>query len=593
VTAAVSLETWPDSPDSAPPLDRSALQSMVVPAPSAREAQAETVSEALVASLVELGVTHAFGLLGGAIVPFATKLPAGGIDFLHYKHESGAIFAAAELSIASGRPVVVVVTTGPGLTNCLTGCVSARWEGAKVILVSPATSPVQRGRWAFQETSAYTTSGPSLGGNVFHYAVSMDDAGELDEITRRLKNGVDRPGGFIAHVSLPLAVQSARAQQRTLRTRVSSLLPPSLDDKSLDECVARLSWGSLVIWTGFGARDAAAPIRALAERTGARVITSPRGKGIFPEDHPQFLGVTGLGGQRVVEEYLAQSRPDNVLVLGTRLGESTSAWRPELVPLDSFVHVDVDPEVFGVAYPEANTLGITCDVATFVSALLSRWPAREGKTPFRPASAKRSRPHARTDGPVRPSATFAAIQKVIVEGSLAMVLAETGRSMLWGSHELRFTTPNRYRVSTGFGAMGHFTCGVVGAAIARGEKAVAVVGDGAMLMQNELHTAVQYGIPAVWIVLNDALYGMVDQGMKGHGHAALETELRAVNFADLARATGATGIRVERESDLEAALVEAMNLEGPVVVDIITDPYELAPLGHRNNTLTNQLNGKG
>jgi acetolactate synthase-1/2/3 large subunit len=181
-----------------------------------------------------------------------------------------------------------------------------------------------------------------------------------------------------------------------------------------------------------------------------------------------------------------------------------------------------------------------------------------------------------------------ALQRRIVDGSESIVLAESGNSFAWTTHHLRFPAPGRYRVSTGVGAMGHATAGVVGCALATGRKAVAVVGDGAMLMNSEVNTAVKFGAPAVWVVLNDARYGMCAQGMATLGLVA-DTSFPEVDFAALARALGAGGVRVAAEGNLADALDLAMAASGPFVVDVRIDPSRPAPAGARNRGLRAQI----
>jgi acetolactate synthase-1/2/3 large subunit len=189
---------------------------------------------------------------------------------------------------------------------------------------------------------------------------------------------------------------------------------------------------------------------------------------------------------------------------------------------------------------------------------------------------------------VRPQVLLDAVQRHVVDGSDAIVLAESGNSFAWANHLLRFSQPGRYRVSTGFGSMGHATTGVVGAALARRGKAVALVGDGAMLMLTEVSTAVQYRAPVVWVILNDNLYAMCDQGMRAMGWDPFGTEMPPTDFVSIARACGADGIRVEREADLDDALSLAMNAPCPFVVDVRIDPRENAPSGRRNRNLMQQ-----
>jgi acetolactate synthase-1/2/3 large subunit len=181
-----------------------------------------------------------------------------------------------------------------------------------------------------------------------------------------------------------------------------------------------------------------------------------------------------------------------------------------------------------------------------------------------------------------------AIQREIVEEADTIVLVEAGNALGLGNHYLCFRTPGRYRTSTSFSAMGHASAGVLGAALGRREKAVAIVGDGALLMQNEINTAVSYGIGAVWIVLNDARYGMVAQGMQSIGWEPFATDFPRTDFVAVARAMGADGVRVERECDVEGALKVSLAARGPFVIDIIVDPSESVPSGRRNQSLEAQ-----
>ncbi|WP_017317588.1 scytonemin biosynthesis protein ScyA [Mastigocladopsis repens] len=551
-----------------------------------------TVADAIAKMMEDLGVCCAFGVNGGAMAGIWGSLSNSLIRVLNFRHEAGAAFAATEAYFASGRPTVVFTTAGPGMTNALTGLFAARGEGAKVILLSACTSSPQRGRWAIQETSTDTlpTGGIFTPGVLFNYATTVESAAQLPQIFRKLALGLAQPGGFVAHLSIPTAVQTS-AIDETLASfpGVHCSLVTSTQE-TIIRTAQLLSEGPFAIWVGFGARDAAEEILQLAERTGAAVMCSPRGKGIFPEDHPQFVGVTGLGGHGSVMTYMQQQPPLRTLVLGTRLGEPTSFWNPLLVPPGGFVHVDIDPTVPGVAYPKAETFAIQSDIKAFLQALLqhddllasasvtSLWlpcPEREEMAPG-------------SESPVRPEVLMGAIQKVIVEDSDAIVLAECGNSFLWSTHLLRFTQANRYRISTGVGAMGQAIAGVVGAAAVRHGKAVAIVGDGAMLMNNEISTAVKYQIPAVWIVLNDARYNMSHQGMSMLGLKGADALIPEADFAMIARGMGAEGIRINKETDILSALEQAMAATGPIVIDVIINPDRRAPSKGRNQGLASQ-----
>jgi len=545
------------------------------------------VSDSLVRTLEALGVSHAFGLIGGAIAPFARAVSASSIPIVHFRHESGAAFAATEAYFATGWPCLLFTTTGPGLANAITGIAAAKWEGAKLVVVSGATSLPLRGRWGFQETQPFGAGvpGPFPGGPLFDCSFVVDHPDVLDNVAMHLARGLSRPGGFVAHIQLPLAMQSAARDQLPIPSVSQS--QAVLPDPATTVRIARLlATSPSLLWVGFGARCAAPAVRELAERLQCPVICSPRAKGIFPEDHRLFLGVTGLGGHSSVDAYLADHRPDYTLVLGSRLGEMTSLWDPALIPQRSFLHVDLDPGVFGAAYPAAPTFGIHAELEAFLQQLLSALSAHPMGTPrrcwFGPLSPA---PPPRAAGKVRPNVLMAAIQAVVVEHDNPVVMAEAGNAFAWASHFLRFTDGPRYRVSVGFGSMGHMGTGVVGAALASGKKAVAILGDGAMLMNSELSTAVAHQAPAVWIVLNDARYGMIAQGMSAIGYEPFATEIPRSDFVALARAMGADGMRVDRELDLEKALTRAMSARGPFVLDVDVDPEIVAPSMKRNQSL--------
>jgi thiamine pyrophosphate-dependent acetolactate synthase large subunit-like protein len=549
------------------------------------------VADAIAQMLATLGVGYAFGVAGGAMASLWNALSNSSIEVLNFRHEAGAAFAATEAYFASDRPTVVFTTAGPGITNALTGLFAARGEGAKVILLSACTSAPQRGRWAIQETSTYTlpSGGIFTPGALFNYAITIESAAQLPQIFRKLALALAQPGGFVAHLSIPTSVQTSLVEDISLPQLDISAFAITAPKQAIAKSVELLSAGPFAIWVGFGARDAADEIRQLAEKTGAAVMCSPRGKGIFPEDHPQFVGVTGLGGHASVLTYMEQQPPLRTLVLGTRLGEPTSFWSSAMVPTRGFVHVDIDPEVPGVAYPHVETFGVRSDIKTYLQELLQQLPdAPLRSTPLLLPCPEREVIKQDIDYPVRPEALMSAIQKIIVEGSDAVVMAECGNSFTWSTHLLQFAQANRYRVSTGVGAMGHAVTGVLGAAQARNGKAVAIVGDGAMLMNNEISTAVKYKIPAIWIVLNDARYNMCHQGMKVLGLKGADATMPPTNFAMIARGMGAEAMVVVRESDIEEALEKAIASNVPFLIDVVIDPDRPAPSGGRNKSLAAQ-----
>jgi acetolactate synthase I/II/III large subunit len=549
-----------------------------------------SVCQWLTDMLAGLGATMAFGVPGGPIAPLVDALSQGVLRVIHTRHESSAVFCAMEASLVLRAPQVVFVTTGPGLYNALNGIAAAQWEGAHVVLLSGATSPHHCGRLAAQETSPMTMlqSGIYTGGPLFDYAVELRSPAQLPHIAARLFEGFRRPQGFVAHVALPVSVQSAEAPARCLATK-GELFDRGVDPALLDECAARLARAPFVVWVGFGARHAAAEIRLLVEKTGCRVLCSPHAKGIFPESHPNYIGMTGLGGYASVDGAFEESRPQTILVLGSRLAESTSYWDPKIRPSEGFIHVDLDRNAFCTAFPDIPTWGVVAEVRHFLQALLLRWPGS-----FVPSRINGGGcgPPARIEAEgnrlIRPEFLMQTIGDVCIDAHDALIMAEAGNSFAWCSHYLRFQKPNRYRISPHYGSMGHFVAGAVGAAMARNGKAVAVVGDGAMLMLNEITTAVKHRVQAVWIVLNDSEYGSVKHGMRALGYEPPDTTLPAVDFAAFAKAQGAYGRRVEDETECSAALEDVMRATGPAVLDVVIDPTRPSPLLQRIRSLQAQ-----
>ncbi len=556
-----------------------------------------TVTNALVNVLENLGVQSAFGVAGGAVASLWLSLShSQKISVIHCRHEGGAAFAATEAHFASDLPTVVFTTAGPGITNALTGLLAARGEGAKVILLSACTSAAQRGRGAIQETSIHSMphSGIFTAGALFDYAMTLESPEELPQVARRLALGLAQPGSFVAHISIPTGVQSSLVSPAhvptfpTLETAQPHQFQIIPSASTIAHCAQILASAPFAIWLGFGARLAAEPIRQLAARTGAAVMCSPRGKGIFPEDHPQFVGVTGVGGHESVLTYMREQPPAHILVLGTRLGEPTSFWSAAMVPSGGFLHVDIDPNVPGVAYPLAPTLPIQAEINLFMTELLQHFPdpaSQPAPTFPRPHVATLPSSNGSHSSLVRPEVLMDVIQRLVIDRSNAIVLAESGNSFTWATHRLRFSHPRRYRVSTGLGAMGHMVTGVVGLAQAAKRKAVVITGDGSMLMNNEISTAVKHQVPAVWIVLNDARYNMCVQGMAMLGLKGADAMIPDTDFVAIAQGMGANGIRVHQESDLEQALTQAMSATGPFVIDVLIDPDRPAPSRGRNDSL--------
>jgi acetolactate synthase-1/2/3 large subunit len=318
----------------------------------------------------------------------------------------------------------------------------------------------------------------------------------------------------------------------------------------------------------------------LVARLPARVISSPRGKGVFPETHPAYLGVSGHGGHERLSSFLKSNPVDTLLILGTRLHELTSYWDSSFSPCKRIVHVDCRAGALGDGFLDVPTLGIQAEIGEFLQDLLVHVNGTPQSLPAQESgSFVEYRPEGEGPG-IHPADLMEMVQLEVVEGRDIPVMAEAGFAWSWAAHCLRFDSP-RFRVSTTWGSMGHFSAGVLGAALATQKPAVSLVGDGAMLMQNEVSTAVAYDAPAKWLVLNNRGYGTIHHGLAASGLSPMELDIPRVHFADWATAQGATGLAVATKDDLRLALRDAIASPGPVVIDAHVDSSVRPPFGRR------------
>lgn len=559
--------------------------------PSASASGAERVADRIVAMAQRLGVRHAFGVIGGACATFADALGKSGLEVIQNRHEGGAAFSAAEASLATNRPALVFTTTGPGLLNALNGLVGARWDGAQLLVVSAVTGAAHRRRLPVQETSAATMPMDVLAGAGpwFDFGVVLEDPVELAGIENALALGFSRPGAFVAHLAVPTPLQSKPAPA----TRPPAQIGVTRPRYSADIAVAVadiLRDGPFAVWVGAGAASASRQVRELIDRAHAPFLSSPRAKGIVAEDHPLNLGVSGAGGHADVDVELAELGIARTLVLGTRLGEATTFYQRSLVPPGGLLHVDVDRRVFGAAFPDSETVGIEAEIAPFLDELLphvSRQALpRLPRVPF-----PRPRVDDDDDG-IHPRSVMQALQRVVVDGSDAVVLAESGNAFGWANHHLCFREPRRYRSSAAWGSMGQMVAGAIGAAVGSRKSVVVITGDGAMLMNNEVNTAVQAQLPIVWVVLNDAGYGIVRDGMRALGLTPVGCDFPETDFAAFARAQGALGATVVDAASLDSVIGEALRAKLPFVVDVKAARGRMSPAFLQRNASLAGQNGQ-
>lgn len=539
------------------------------------------LSTELVEGLRRLGVEWAFGVSGGGIARVWRAL-IDGLNQVHFSHEQGAAFAAVEASVATGSPVAVFTTTGPGITNALSGLVAARYEGARLLLVSPRTSPAQRGLVAVQETPGMIPSADLFGpGWLFDDVFLIDVPEQLGTCLSRLRRQLQMPGGYVAHLSIPVSLQNARVT--AIAAYEATVHRPAPDGEAIARVAELLNEKRFFVWVGHGARGAYPQVRELVTKTCAPVVTTARGKGIVSDRDPRLVLVSGLGGHPDAIATLAAYRPEVAVVLGSRLGEASGGWDSALVPPGGLVQIDESGEF--TALPERTLVGLQSDVGRTLDLLTPLLGQRTQPVSF--GSPYPPFPEARAGHSIRPQFLMGSLERQLIAKDCPLMV-EPGSAMAWAAHWVKVPDPGLLRFASQWGCMGHMTCGVVGRALATGRPAACLTGDGSMLMAEEVHTAVNSSTPAIWVVLNDARYTMVEAGMAATAPFGSQARFGRCDFVSLARGWGAESLSVETESELDRALTFALSSGGPFVVDVRVDPTHIAPFGARLATLARQ-----
>jgi acetolactate synthase-1/2/3 large subunit len=351
----------------------------------------------------------------------------------------------------------------------------------------------------------------------------------------------------------------------------------------LEEVALILELGARpLVLAGSGCRGGRTPARLVevAERLGCPVATTPKAKGVFPEDHPLALGVFGLGGHPSSRAYV-ESGIDVLIALGTSLGDlSTDGWSPALQAPRAFVHVDIDAQQIGRSYMPTHAIVATCDA--FLAGIAERArPVR--RTP--PGGVARHALPARDDV-IAPHVAIAEIQDVLPRD--AIVTVDSGEHFLFATHYLEITHPDAFLVMTGLGSMGQSIGAAIGAQLARPHRTcAAIVGDGCFAMNAfEVATAVAERLPIVVFVFNDRRLGMVEIGHQTVYGRKPAYPTGPIDFCALAAGLGATVARAQRPGDIAALRELIARRTGPVVVEVLIDPDVRLPKKDRMGAFT-------
>ncbi|MEP6860854.1 MAG: thiamine pyrophosphate-binding protein, partial [Deltaproteobacteria bacterium] len=437
-------------------------------------------ADVLVGMLEDAGVEVVFGLPGGAISPIHDALLDSGIRTITTRHESGAMFAAAGYAQSTGKLAVVAVTSGPGMLNAMTGLASAWCDGLPVMLLVGEVPRGAHGKGVLQDGSAHGLHLVEMARHVTKLSVEVPRASALPHLVHRaITTALAGKQGPVM-LTLPLDVTTAMVRP----SRISGTIPIAelLPAQTIAEVEAVLRRAERpMILAGSGVRSAAERLRQVAELLRCPVATSPKAKGVFPENHPLALGVLGMGGHESARAYLA-SGVDVVLAIGTSLGDlATDGFAPEL-QARALIHVDVDARQIGKSYEPTHA--VVSSASQFLGALRERFkllPLR-GRPRELPSGVSRiALPGSSTPDRIASHDAICEIQRTLPSNAIFTV--DSGEHFLFAVQYLEITRPDGFVVMTGLGSMGQSIGAAIGTQLANPTRTVAAIcGDGCFAM---------------------------------------------------------------------------------------------------------------
>ena len=533
--------------------------------------------------LVQQGIRTIFGLPGGAISPvYDALMDHPEVRVVTCKHETMAVFAAAAHARATDGVGVVLVTSGPGVTNAVTGLASAYCDSLPVVLIAGEVQRAQFGRGALQEGSPYGLDVRGMLSSVTKATYELTSpqtvASLMSKALATARSGRRGP----VFVSLPLDVARQPVDHPRLAAQASAQFV--VDAPVLDEVTDLLAGAYRpLILAGSGVRwgDGPTQLLRLAERGGIPVATTPKAKGVFPESHRLALGIYGHGGHASAQRYLAMG-VDVLLAIGSGLGEAaTNSWNELVHASRAFVQLDIDAGQIGKNYRVDYGLVGPADV--LMQQILHRLPKLRPLTTVRGVERLEIPPPSpapvdRLDGAL----ALRELQASLPDDTIYTV--DIGDHMLLALHHLQLDRPDAFYFAGGLGSMGSSIGAALGVKLAQpGRPVVAVCGDGTISMSGtEILTARQNGLPVVYAALNDGRYGMVANGFQNAYGRGASFDLEPMDLAALAESLGALAITV-RSPGAIAALDWPRLLAGdrPIVLNILVQNMKFGQFNDR------------
>jgi len=544
-------------------------------------------AEMLIEALVFEGVDTIFGYPGGAVLHIYDELWRARDRITHYlvRHEQGAVHMAEGYARSTGRVGVVLVTSGPGATNAVTGIANAYMDSTPIVVITGQVPKHRIGTDAFQEVDTVGITRPCVKHNYL-----VREAKDLPAVVREAfhlaRSG--RPGPVV--IDIPKDVSAARANYSSLdhvSFPFTSLNAPLHREAAKRAIKAILNSKRPVLYAGGGIANSGAgeSLRSFAESLRLPVAPTLMGLGGFPSSHPLCLGMLGMHGTYAANMAVAES--DLLVALGVRFDDRVTGKLATFAPQASVIHVDIDPANIGKNIMPA--LALTGDVkqalAQFLSLAEDHGDERlqrsiNGREPWwnQIRGWQRSQPlrFAGSQHQIKPQTVIRELHR-LTKGE-AIIVTDVGQHQMWVAQFYQFTRTRQLITSGGLGTMGFGLPAAVGAQLALPDQlVVAVVGDGGFQMTNqELATAVQYEVPVKILIMNNGYLGMVRQWQEMfYDRTYSEVDISvAPDFVKLAEAYGARGFRAQRPEELQEVLEAGLNHKGVAVMDIVVSKEE-------------------
>jgi len=537
------------------------------------------VADVLWEMLANAGVKRCYGIVGDALNPVIDALRRSGkIEFIHVRHEEYGVFAAVAEAYLTGNPVAVCGTAGPGVVHLFNGLMDARKEGAAIIAIAGDVETKLIDTGALEELNPYSffAAASLYTGRL----VNPEQARAI--ISTAILTAVTEKGPTV--ISIPGDVASADApdQPTEMRIPTAPVLRPA--DADLDQLVKAIDDAKTVaIFGGDGCRNARDEVVQLGARLKAPVGYTFRGKQWLEHDNPSAVGMTGLLGYGGA--YRAIHDADLLLMLGTDFPFS------EFLPGDTVKKVQIDKNPKHIGRRTALELGLVGDIKATVTALLKKVGEKTDarfldKHVADTKSFHELLQHYVVKGPgikpIRPEYLAATLSDLAADD--AMFFVDTGTACIWMARHVNGGRNRRLFGSFSWASMANAAANAFGAQLAYpGRQTIAMCGDGGftMLGLGDLLTQVERKAPVVQIILNNGSLDFVNIEQQEAGIIPFGVEFKNPDFAKVAEAMGAKGIRVEEPADVREALAEALAYKGgPVVVDAVVDPFALSLPSH-------------